>query len=489
MKNKNKFLALALLSALFSFQLSALDLGVAHLVLATPDEAYLEINLEIAPASVTWTPVDSTSAQASVHFLILIKKGDEIISYEKYTLSSPVMQRIAPLLDIRRFALNDGMYELEITATDVAQEKNAAIWRSKLDFQAPKGLFLSQIQLLRGFRQATENESALVKNGFYMEPLPFAFYDKHASKMAFYCEIYHSNTVITDPQYSLRYTIEKDLGNGELKLVAAGNQKKKPSVADAALFDMDISLIESGNYVLTIELRNKQNAVLATRKQSFQRSNPFLNIDPNEISAATANDQFVKNLDEKALVYSMKAISPMVALGASSEELKNILAANDYEGMRYFIFRYFIQLDPLNPELAWRRYMETANAADQQFNSGFRYGFETDRGRTFMKYGRPDDLVHIEDDPAAPPYEIWIYYNFPKTNQRNVKFLFYNPTLAGEDFIMLHSNARGEINNPKWEIALYKRNAGTQYEGDNSFDATQMKSNVNRRAREYFEDF
>ncbi len=106
-----------------------------------------------------------------------------------------------------------------------------------------------------------------------------------------------------------------------------------------------------------------------------------------------------------------------------------------------------------------------------------------------MKYGKPNDIVAVDDDPVAPPYEIWVYYNFPKTNQKNVKFLFYNPSLAGEDFIMLHSTARGEINNPRWERTLYSRNAGEQYEGDNYHDATTMQRNVARNARTYFEDF
>jgi hypothetical protein len=75
------------------------------------------------------------------------------------------------------------------------------------------------------------------------------------------------------------------------------------------------------------------------------------------------------------------------------------------------------------------------------------------------------------------------------TNQRNVKFLFYNPSLAGDDFVTLHSTARGEISNPRWERDLYARNAGEQYDGDNYQDATEMQRNVNRNARVYFEDY
>jgi hypothetical protein len=83
------------------------------------------------------------------------------------------------------------------------------------------------------------------------------------------------------------------------------------------------------------------------------------------------------------------------------------------------------------------------------------YGFETDRGNIFMKYGAPNDVVSVEDEPSAPPYEIWIYYSFPVTAQFDVKFLFYSPELANS-YNLLHSTCENEINNPAWEQILYK---------------------------------
>ncbi|MEN9415836.1 MAG: hypothetical protein RLZ62_2140, partial [Bacteroidota bacterium] len=77
---------------------------------------------------------------------------------------------------------------------------------------------------------------------------------------------------------------------------------------------------------------------------------------------------------------------------------------------------------------------------------------------------------------------------FPSTNQTNVKFLFYNPSLAGDDFILLHSTARGEISNPKWERELYRRNP-TEYSDDNYGDAKNVQRNNGRNARAFFEDF
>lgn len=483
---KNCFL---FLFVLFSTSLRALDIGVSWVVFATPDQPYIEVNLEIAPPTILWKEIDSMHVQASAEVLILVKKGNDIITYEKYALNSPLVGHPETLLDVKRLAVPNGEYTLEVSVQDLNVENNKDFFSSpvKVNTQTDQ-IRLSELQLLRTFRR-DNSDSPFSKNGFYLEPLPFSFYDRSATVLAFYAEIYYSASLIKDPEYMVRYFVERQRGNGVADLISVGNQKKKPTTIDAVLVQMDIAKLETGNYTLTVELRNKANEVLATQKLDFQRSNPFLQVTEAEITEEVLQHQFVQDLDQKALVYSLKAISPLVTAGTEPEELKNILKSDDLNAMRYFLFRFFVRRDANNPEVAWRQFLETANVVDKQFHSGFRHGFETDRGRTFIKYGRPDDMVHVEDDPSAPPYEIWVYYDFPKTQQRNVKFLFYNPTLAGEDFILLHSNARGEISNPKWERQLYRRNAGEQFDGDNDFDATRMKGNINRNARTYFEDF
>lgn len=485
---KHKTIRLIFAVLLLSHSLSALDLGVSYAIMATPEEGYVEVNLEIDPFTISWKTLDSTRFQASADILILIKKGETIVAYEKYTLNSPILSNYSNLLDVKRLAVPNGDYELVVTAVDKMQEKNKAKYAKSISVAHSNQLYMTDIQLLRGFTQDT-SAHPFVKNGYYLEPLPFNFYDKEASVLAFYAEIYNSKKVITDPQYILRFVIEKDLGNGQTQLVSAGNQKKRPSEIDAALVQMDISLLVTGNYKLTVEMRTKSNELLATRNISFQRANPYLNVPETSLTKEALSTQFVQKLEEKDLRYSLTALSPIVSFGTEPEELKNILKGSDLDAMRFFLFRHFVRIDANKPEEAWRVYIENARFADHQFKSGFRYGFESDRGRMYMKYGRPDDVVHVEDDPAAPPYEIWVYYNFPVTQQRNVKFLFYNPSLAGEDYVTLHSTARGEINNPKWETILYKRNAQNEFAGDNDWDATEMQRNVNRNARVYFEDY
>lgn len=490
MKNKHiPLLLFALLLALFSQTAAALDAGITYVVYATPEKPYLEVNIEIAAGSVTFKQVDSTRLQAGVETLILVKQGDQVVNFEKYLLTSPMVGIPQDLLDVKRMFLAPGAYTLEISLQDVHDPENTKSFTKPLQVGLGSGAYLTEPLLLRSYRP-DESDNPFVKNGYFLEPLPFAFYDRKATMLAFYAEIYHSSKIATEGNYLVRYVVEQELGNSATALVSSGSQRKKPSTIDAVIVPMNISKMKSGNYTLTVELRNEANELITSRKVTFQRSNPFIDMDlaKSELTEEVMEKQFVTDLNEENLRFSLRAISPLM-LGDDSEMLKNILAGSDLKAMRFFLFRHFVNLNPNNPEKSYIEFMKVAGAADQQFRSGFRHGFETDRGRTYIRFGRPDDLIRIEDDPSAPPYEIWVYYNFPQTRQRNVKFLFYNPTLAGEDFILLHSNARGEINNPRWEVALYGRNAGQQIEGSNYHDASSMQRGLGRNARTFFEDF
>ncbi|MEZ4967871.1 MAG: GWxTD domain-containing protein [Saprospiraceae bacterium] len=483
---KTKLISCAVIAALLPFAARALDTGVSFAVYATPAKPYLEINIEIAAASVNYKSVDSTHLQAGVETLILIKDGERVVNYEKYVLLSPVVEWPENLLDAKRFALANGQYTLEISFQDINDPENKDTYTAPLIVDISDRMYLADVQLLRGFRP-DQSDSPFSKNGFYLEPLPFNFYEAGAVLLAFYTEIYHSDKAITDDTYLVRYYIEQEKGNGIRNLISVGTQKKKPTAIDAILVQMDIGKLESGNYSLTVECRNAANELLLKRTTTFQRSNPFLHVSEEELSDEVLARQFVDKLDEEALRYGLRALSAL-AVGEESETLKNILQGEDLKPMRFYLFRHFVREDANNPEQAYRNFIRVADAAHKKFQSGFRYGFETDRGRTFMRFGKPDDLIHVEDDPGAPPYEIWVYYNLPKTKQNNVKFLFYNPSLAGEDYIMLHSNARGEINNPRWERVLYSRGP-SEYLDDNYNDATSVQRGNGRNARVYFEDF
>jgi GWxTD domain-containing protein len=79
-------------------------------------------------------------------------------------------------------------------------------------------------------------------------------------------------------------------------------------------------------------------------------------------------------------------------------------------------------------------YFERIQYADEHFSFGDK-GWRSDRGRIYVKYGPPDEIVSRPYELSSKPYEIWYYYRL------NVKFIFYDRYGFGE-YILI--NPQGE---------------------------------------------
>ncbi|MFK7935442.1 MAG: GWxTD domain-containing protein [Saprospiraceae bacterium] len=478
---------LFLFLVIFGAKSDAQEASVTYATFKTPTQNYVEFYLHVVGKTIAFQPVvadDSTQLQANVQFVLIIKKGDKIIKADKFNLNSPIVAKPKDFVDLKRYALPDGEYELEVQLTDNqsdAKEKTFNI-PFKIDYQ-PTGIQQSDIQLLASFERA-EAGGLLVKNGVYMEPLPFNFYGKRAKALYFYNEIYGTDKLSDD--YLVSYSVERRV-NGGAQSVLIGHKRKSPAAVTPVLLKMDITELPSGNYNLVVEVRDRTKATLSKKSIYFQRSNPYLELNELTASEVDVTQEFVQLLDADELAYSLRAITPLTSQ-RDIEVLNLLLKEENLAARRMYLFNFWAQRSPNDPKNGYDQYMEVARAVDNTFNSGFRHGFETDRGFTYLKYGRPADKITVTDEPTAPPYEIWTYYDFPFTGQSNVKFLFYNPALDEASYILLHSTARNEINNPQWERELYKR-AFDDVQGSDYFGGTDVADGVYRRARELFNDF
>jgi len=86
-----------------------------------------------------------------------------------------------------------------------------------------------------------------------------------------------------------------------------------------------------------------------------------------------------------------------------------------------------------------------------------REGYLTDRGRVYLEYGPPNSISESSSSQLAYPYQIWHYYQLTKS-QQNKKFVFFNRTGALNEYELIHSNALGEPQNPKWREIISKYN-------------------------------
>jgi GWxTD domain-containing protein len=462
-----------------------LDASVSFATFHTEQQNYIEVYLHFVGQTVQFAELENKQLQAGVEVIIIFKQDGHIVKFDKYALNSPLSTYPLNFFDQKRYALGKGLYTMEVSLKDLNKADNSKTLSTEIDMNYVTGkVQQSDIQLLLTYKKDSTS-SFNTKNGYYMETVPFDFYDKNATHISFYNEIYNLHLSGSKEVY-VSYLIEKVLGNGGSEPFLAQHKKRTMSEVLPILSQIDIQQLPSGNYRLIIESRNEKKELLTQKSVAFQRSNPYLNIKREDLSTDALAHEFVAELTPEDLRYSIKAIAFKVP-DADIAIINIILQENDLAAQRRFLFNYWAGYSPNQPAYAYRKFMEVASAVDKMYDNGFGYGFETDRGRVYMKYGRPDDMITVEDEPSAPPYEIWIYYDFPATKQSNVKFIFYNPSLVANGHTLLHSTARGEVNNPKWQIELY-RDAPNDFQGDNSFDATEIGNGINRNAVRLFND-
>ncbi|MEO0189431.1 MAG: GWxTD domain-containing protein [candidate division WOR-3 bacterium] len=79
-------------------------------------------------------------------------------------------------------------------------------------------------------------------------------------------------------------------------------------------------------------------------------------------------------------------------------------------------------------------YFERIAYAEEHFSFGDK-GWRSDRGRIYVKFGPPDEVVSRPYELSTKPYEIWYYYRL------NLKFVFYDRHGFGEYILV---NPQGE---------------------------------------------
>lgn len=466
---------------------SQIDAVVSTAAFTTPAESpYLEVYTFVNGKSLKNDFTEDSLLQSAVDVLLLIKKEEKIVRFDKYRLNSPAGERPLNFIDLKRFSLENGAYLLEMEFVDSKDTSNYLTVQKniKIDFHTDK-VIVSDIELLSSTNKLEEGaESIFAKDGVEMVPLVHDYYNRKIGTLQFYCELYNTDKHIGE-DYILSYSLKK-IANKTEQLVAIVHKRKSPEAITPVLLVLDIREVPSGQYKLLVEVKDRNEGLIASRETSFYRSNPYLDQEL-KYKDTDITHEFVADLTPLQLEYSLRAIGPIVS-GPDQEMINYMVKDKNENAQRMFLFAYWAKEDAIQPQIAYQQYMAVAKAVDKQFRSGFRYGFETDRGRVFLKYGRPNDIVQRETEQSAPPYEIWSYNHLPETKQNNVKFIFYNPSLAGDDYVLLHSDARGEYNNPNWERQLYGE-APTQIQGSNYFDGTGVQDNMNRNAARLYDDF
>jgi len=449
-------------------------------------KSYIEICLYVPTEDLKRHYNEDSSFRNQVNMTLILKSDKGILFADKILLQNAYSSQTSPMLHNLRWEAKPGKYELEtILYEDPNKVDEISLIKIIEVLPAQSSPFISDIQLLSTVKSNTDSLNPMVKNGFYFEPLPYSIAVPTQLILPFYVETYFTKQ-LPDKYYYLENQLFLLDSAGKHHLIDTWIKRREITNSDFILQNKDISHLPSGKYILKLSLKDRNQKSFHTTGVEFYRMNPFWDRLHKVQYENASEERFFSELSDDSIHLAIKALYTLISTPhqAVADDLIN---KKQYEAKRMFVYRYWKDNYKETAVEEFQKHMDLVNMANRMFYSGFGYGFESDRGRIFLKYGKPIEIFREEIDAGAYPYEIWKYDKIVKTGQNNVKFLFYNPDMGGQNYRLLHSTAYGEVVNPKWELELYRK-VKDEFEGDNPVEAKGVNKAFSRRARDFFNE-
>jgi GWxTD domain-containing protein len=470
------------LTAVFSYSTFALSDG----------SPYVETYLSFDAWNMNFVSTGKSQYRATVEIVLVVKRSDSVTYAKKYDLQSPAIDSPEKdhfnFLDVQRFSLSNGIYDLVMTVKDKASQNGPITITEKLvvnyDDKTPR---LSSVQTMAKATKTTQ-QNILSRNGYDMEPYVNDFYPEQIGTLNFYYEIYNIQKEIGNQDFLNVCFIEQQ-ENGQRYEAGVVTKRMKSAVLVPNYASIDISQLPSGNYNLVVEVRNKHNELLLFKKTPFIRSNPSIEQPTLSAGAATFAGQIT---DENLLNYYIDALYPIATEREKQYADKIVKQPGKMEEKQTFFYNFWTTRNKLNPESAWREYRERLDYVAAHFSYPRTEGYKTDRGRIYLQYGAPsfvrDEKNFVSNRYLGSgtnmrqnitgerptdnslgqiyylPYQLWRYNQLPGDDINRV-FLFWDEFRSGY-YKLLNSNAKGEVRDPKWEQRLSQQQLNEDVKGE-----------------------
>jgi GWxTD domain-containing protein len=435
--------------------------------------------------------VNYTDNVANIESTILIKDGDRIVDFRKTKIISPELDVDSvpvDFIDVQRFSLKNGKYTIDIALRDL-NELDADTVKISYPFEirfSGNQVEISDIELVDRI-EASDQLNLYTKSGYQVIPYVSDYYNSSRNEIMFYAEIYNSdNKFGADSKYLVISQITNTGGD------VIGNYRKltRLETADVSvvLNKFNISELYSGTYLLHIEVRDQENKLIKDRSFQFFRNNsaPMDEMAVNSEAYLQGEVLFTEMIPDREVL--LEYIRSMWPRGEQLERniIDKQIESASTEELQQFMYNFWYKRDPKNPQEAWDKYYDQVKLVNSIYSTQIMKGYKTDRGRVFLQYGEPNKLVDVPSEPSSYPYQIWQYYHIESmdnTNYSDVKFVFIDTELSTNNYVLLHSDMRGEVYNRRWEAELHSRTTPM-----NDVDQNNADDHMGGRAQDYFDN-
>ena len=395
----------------------------------------IEVFVKVAFSELLFTRFQSTlyRSQYEITYLLYDKKNnlvqreiqDKEIITDKYSDTESDLR-----FHFSRLTLNvdPGEYTLTATITDKETQK---FGQRKLSI--PVKTFREKPIGISDLIFADKIQKDSLMDIVNIVPNVFKSFDSEYKRYLVYFELYDSKFSVAGKDSNVERPIDKDpikikykvLDKNQNIIVEDSTEQDVSQFQTFSSVEIDKKSLSFGKYILDVLV--SRNGQRASSKAIFDvRLSTFTS--PSMTSSAFDLDVAIKQL---------RPITRNINIG-------KILKGSQAEKAKFFE-EFWKSKDP-TPETERNELMEEyyrrIDYANRYFTSGFREGWDTDRGMVYVVLNAPDDIERHPYDSDAKPYEIWYYY------EANLKLFFVDFSGVGdyelynrqefESYILLH---------------------------------------------------
>jgi GWxTD domain-containing protein len=358
------------------------------------------------------------------------------------------------LLGVKVFGLRPGRHRARISYRDVADESRTDADTFDLVVRKflPNRIAISDVQVISEIAPSTDQSNRFYKNGYVIYPNVLSTIEPPFLLLNSYLEIYNAHQIPTS-QYDVSYAIADAKG----RIFYKQEETRERPTADA-IVDVHSTIVEelpSGSYFYIVKVfgglkRTATDSAMVVRAISIvntpERDSELLASvrGAGGSNGTTEADPMYAGMTEEELDREFQMLRH-IAL----EQEKGIWSElKGADGKARFLTEFWGRRDPVasTPEnelrSEYQKRIETANALYRE--PLMDHGYQSDRGRILLKYGKPDNIERHYYDKNRRPYEIWHF------SKDHLEFAFVDRSNNGR-FQLVHSNAPGEVRNESWE--------------------------------------
>lgn len=425
---------------------------------------YLEISTSIKPYNLNVQKNKDSSMFVAIKGKIEIYQDTILFKKDSFAVKSANAQHLEELMSfayLKRYWLEKNKsYKVKIYIKDLYNKDEKYNYQSEKNISThfdDNHIFLSSIQFIDIIEKA-DKENMFYKYGYSIVPYNDNYFDDSFEDLQFLFEIYNADTVIGKQQpFVVNYKIIDKDNNKPIDNIG-GFKKLQASRVNVVIGKLPIKDLPSGNYYLLIEMKDKNNQTLIHTQAYFQRKN----LKIVQTNSSLNEDLFFGNQNNiDTLKMWLEALWP-IANNLEKDWIINQSIEKNATIMKNFMIDFWEKraADTASPIQMAKTYYSKLNYVMKNFKCGKIAPYYTDRGRVYLQYGEPNQRSIQHSETGAYPYEIWQYYRIydAATNQffTNRKFVFVNKGIADDCYTLIHSDMRGEYNNPNWQREIMK---------------------------------